>query len=159
VTDRGVRPYTPYYFQAATQLGAPAPYEDEIADLLHHPGHDVAASFLPDWLDPPAFDPDAMADVDRWVRTSASRMLFVYGELDPWSAEPFSCGPGGAERQCYQRWDPAGNHGATISQLPPASRRAALARVRQWAGLSTSRAAVRAAEQRSEDAAAVVPAR
>ena len=159
VTDRGVRPYTPYYYQAATQLGAPAPYEAPVADLLHHPGHDVAASFVPDSLDPLTFHPDAMADVDQWVRTSASRMLFVYGEFDPWSAEPFSCGTDGAVRQCYQRWDPAGNHGATIAQLPGAARRAAIARVRQWAGLTTTRAAIRAAEQRSKNAGPAVEQR
>lgn len=159
VTDRGLRPYVPYYFQAATELGAPAPYEDEVADLLDHPGHDVPASFVPDFLDPLTFDPDAMADVDRWVRTSASRMLFVYGEFDPWSAEPFTCGPAGAARQCYQQWDPAGNHGATIGSLPRDARRATIERVRQWAGVATSRAAIRAAEQRSEHAGATVDRR
>ena len=151
VTDRGPRPFIPYYFQAATQLGAPAPYEDEIADLLHHPGHDVAASFVPDRLDPLTFDPAAMPDVDEWVRTAASRMLFVYGEFDPWSAEPFSCGPDGRTGSATQRWDPAGNHGATISSLPERARRAAIAQVRQWAGLPHDRAAVLAAEQRSEN--------
>ncbi len=152
VSDAGLRPYTPYYFQAATELGAPAPYEDPVADLLHHPGHDVAASFVPDRLEPLTFHPEAMAQVDDWVRTSASRMLFVYGEYDPWSAEPFECGPAGHTRQCYQRWVPSGNHGARLALLPGGARRAAVARVRQWAGVSTTRSAVRAAEQRSEHA-------
>lgn len=152
VTDEGIRPFVPYYFQAATQLGAPAPWEDEVADLLRYPGHDVPATFVPDGLEPLAHDPAAMPDIDEWVRTSASRMLFVYGELDPWSAEPFACGPGGAARECYQRWVPGGNHFADIRDLPDAARRATVSRIRAWAGVSTSRAAVEAADRRARRA-------
>ena len=150
VTDEDTGPYVPYYYQAATQLGAPMAYEDELADLLLYPGHDVAATFVPDRLEPLTFDASAMADVDAWVRTSSTRMLFVYGELDPWSAERFECGTDGAERQCYQRTVPGGNHGSAIILLPDGARRAAIARVRQWAGLSGTDAAITAAELRAQ---------
>lgn len=136
LTDEGLRYYVPYYFQAATQLGAPDPYEDNVADLLRHPGHDVPATFVPDRLEPLTFDASAMPDVDSWVRTSSSRMLYVYGELDPWSAEPFDCGDDGAARQCSVHVVPGGNHGSDLAQLPRAERRAAVAQVRAWAGLS-----------------------
>lgn len=149
LSNERIRPYVPYYFQAATELGSPAPYEEPIADLLRHPGHDVPASFVPDALEPLDVDPAAMAGVDAWVRSSASRMLFVYGELDPWSAEPFACGPDGKERQCLVRWVPEGNHGANIGLLPGDARRAAVARIRRWAGVSTGEAAVAAAERRA----------
>ncbi len=152
VTDEGLRPYVPYYFQAGTQLGSPLPYEDRIADLLRHPGYDVPAAFVPDGLKPMAFDSSVMADIDAWVREEGSRMLFVYGELDPWSAETFSCGESGADRQCLVRWVPDGNHGADLFALPAAARRAAVARVREWAGLSTDRQAVLAAERRAAPA-------
>lgn len=149
-TDESVRSYVPYYFQAATELGSPAPYEEPVADLLRYPGHDVPASFVPDGLKPLTFDATAMADVDQWVRTSASRMLFVYGEHDPWSAEPFSCGPDGRERQCYRRWVREGTHAAAVASLPDRARRATIARIRAWAGVSTRSAAITAAERRVE---------
>ena len=160
VSDRGVRPYTPYYFQAATQLGAPAPYEDEIADLLHHPGHDVAASFVPDFLDPLTFHPAAMADVDqlgadvgvpdavrvRRVRPVERRaVLLRSGRRGP--AVLPAVGPGRQPRGDDRR------------SCPDAARRAAIARVRQWAGVATTRAAILAAEQRSENAGAEVDQR
>ncbi|WP_188113417.1 S28 family serine protease [Nocardioides humilatus] len=136
LTDEDTRYYVPYYYQAATQLGAPAPYEAPIADLLRYPGHDVPATFVPDDLEPLVHDATAMPDVDRWVRKRASRMLFVYGELDPWSAEPFSCGETGEARECVRYYAPEGNHGSKIGSLPGPDERAAAGLVRQWAGLS-----------------------
>ena len=109
----------------------------------------MAASFVPDWLDPLTFDPSAMADIDRWVRTKASRMLFVYGEFDPWSAEPFDCGPVGANRQCLRRWVREGTHGAAVNELPTGTRRALIARIRDWAGVSTTAAAIESADRRA----------
>jgi hypothetical protein len=139
LTDEDTRYYVPYYYQAAAQLGAPAPYEAPVADLLRYPGHDVPLTYVPDRLEPVDLDTSAMPDIDQWVRTRASRMLFVYGELDPWSAEPFSCGDDGALRQCVRDYAPGGNHGSKIYDLPRRARRAAVAMVRGWAGLSTSR--------------------
>jgi hypothetical protein len=150
LSDEGIRPYIPYYFQAGTELGSPAPYEEPIADLLDYPGYDVPASFVPDRLEPLAFDPSAMAGVDAWVRSSASNMLFLYGEFDPWSAEPFACGPDGKDRQCLVRWVPEGNHGADVRSLPDAARRAVIARIRHWAGVSTRESAIAAADRRAE---------
>gem|GEM_PF-349130 len=152
VTDEMLSHYLPYYYQAATQLGAPAPYEEPVADLLLYPGYDVPGSFVPDDLKPLAFDPAAMADVDAWVRTGASRMFFLYGEHDPWSAEPFACGTAGRDRQCLRRFVPDWNHSAGIRHLPGDARRAAIARIRRWAGVDGSTAAVGAAERRVRQA-------
>ena len=34
----------------------------------------------------PVFDPEAMQDIHQWITTEASNMIFIYGEVDPWSA-------------------------------------------------------------------------
>jgi hypothetical protein len=134
--DQSVGYYTPYYYQAAYQLGAPEPYETRISDLLRHPGADVALTFVPDELEPIDFDERAMPRVDRWVRTSARRMLYVYGGNDPWSAEPFDCGRHGARRECTRYYVAGGTHGSRISQLPAEQQDAARAMVLEWAGLT-----------------------
>ena len=46
-TDQGIEPYVPYYFQAGTQLGSPAPAERHLRDLLRYPGGSVPRSFVP----------------------------------------------------------------------------------------------------------------
>ena len=44
---------------------------------------------------------------------------------------------------------PGGNHFADIGSLPGAERRAMIARLREWAGVSTGTAAVEAADRRA----------
>jgi hypothetical protein len=133
--DQKLRRYVPYYYQAASQIGSPEPYETRIGDLLRHPGADVAATFVPAALKPVAHDAAAMPDVDRWVRQRSHRMIFVYGGNDPWSAEPFTCGADGAGRDCHRYVVAGGTHGSQIGDLPARKRRAAVARLERWAGL------------------------
>ncbi|MCB5992227.1 S28 family serine protease [Janibacter melonis] len=140
--DELVATYTPYYFQADYQLGSPEPYEDRLKDLLRYPGANTASTFTPDTVEAATFDRAAMPDVDRWVRKDSSQMLYVYGENDPWSAEPFTCGPQGWKRACYRYDAPGGNHGSNIAGLRPAEREHATQLVLQWAGLSPSDPAV-----------------
>ncbi len=69
-------------------------------------------------------------DVDRWVSTRGERMMFVYGQNDPWSAERFK--PGRHDSHLYVA--PDTNHSALISKLTPADRARAEATVKRWAG-------------------------
>ncbi|WP_427384054.1 S28 family serine protease [Janibacter sp. G56] len=140
--DQSTGYYTPYYFQAAYQLGSPEPYENRIGDLLTYPGADVAMTFVPDAVKPSTFDRAAMPDVDKWVRKESERMLYVYGANDPWSAEDFDCGPQGAARDCHRYYVAGGNHGSNIAQLPEAERTKATELVLEWAGLGANDPAV-----------------
>jgi hypothetical protein len=133
-TDAGVAPYSPYYFQAGTQLGWPEADESAVRDLLRYPGVSVPRSMVPAEIKFPRFDRHAMRDVDSWVRFQGSRLLFVNGENDPWSAEPFRLGPGTRDSLSFAV--PGGNHGANISKLPEKERAAATAAVQRWAGVS-----------------------
>jgi len=132
-SDQGLEVYVPYYYQAAAQLGSPESYESYLKDLLRYPGENVASTFVPDSVKIPRFDYVAMPDIDFWVKSQAKRMLFVYGENDPWAAEPFELGFG--SRDSYRYYVPGGNHGARIAQLPAAQAAEATATVRRWAGL------------------------
>ncbi|MGH3760309.1 S28 family serine protease [Actinophytocola sp.] len=143
--DQGILPYTPYYYQAATQLGWPQPKFSYLKDLLHYPNLYVANSSLPPELRS-AHDPWPMTDVDRWVSKDASEMLFVYGSNDPWGAEPFHP----SDKDSYTYTAPGANHGADIEALNPADRAAATATVLRWAGVSAAPAA-ESAETRALD--------
>jgi hypothetical protein len=129
-TDAGVAPYTPYYYQAGTQLGSPEADERAVADLLRYPGSSVPRSFVPTDIRM-RFQPGAMRDVDGWVRRAGRNLLFVYGGNDPWGAEPFRLGLG--TRDSFSFTVPGGNHGADIAKLPEAQRNRATAAVLRWA--------------------------
>ncbi|RSM62149.1 aminopeptidase [Kibdelosporangium aridum] len=130
-TDQDVLAYAPYYYQAATQLGAPALKFRHLRDVTHYPPSFYEAnSNLPPSLRS-RHDPLPMLDVDFWVRTQSSQMLFVYGANDPWGAEPFVP----SKRDSYTYTAPGANHGANISQLVPADREAATKALQRWANV------------------------
>jgi hypothetical protein len=125
--------YLPYFYQAGTQLGYPQVADSHLAGLLLYPGADVPRSFVPAEIDMPPFQWWAMLDIDVNVRFFGRHQMFIYGELDPWGAEPFHPGPHAADSFVYVV--PGGNHGANVAQLPPAEQAAATATIRRWAGL------------------------
>ncbi|MDP9794936.1 hypothetical protein J2S43_003448 [Catenuloplanes nepalensis] len=141
-TDQTLEYYWPYYYQAATQLGWPSLRFDHLRGLRDYPGLYSALSALPRELRKP-HNPFPMIDVDLWVRASAPRMLFVYGQNDPWGAEAFTP----SHRDSYRYVAPGANHGANISRLAPADAEAATATLRRWANVTVT----------SDDSARVAP--
>lgn len=149
--DQGLEAYLPYYYQSAYQMGGPPPYETPIADLLKHPGTNVSSTFVPENLRPRRFDHSAMKDIDRWVQKKSTRMLFINGQNDPWSSEPFSCGDKKADaRDCARYTVPGGTHGSQIAQLPDAERARATALVLKFAGLGDADPAAQQIERTGE---------
>ncbi|MGW6535911.1 aminopeptidase [Streptomyces sp. NPDC055051] len=130
-TDQGLEYYTPYYYQAATELGSPSIKQPHLRGLSRY-GYQPASNFVPREI-PMKFKPQVMRDVDDWVRKNANRMLFVNGENDPWSAEPFRLGKGA--RDSYVFTAPGANHGASVAGLADAEREKATARILAWAGV------------------------
>ena len=137
-SDQDLAPYIPYYYQAAVQLGSPEAYDGYLRDLLRYPGADQPKTFVPSSIRLPRFDYLAMPDIDFWVKSRGSRLLFVYGSNDPWGAEPFELGFG--SKDAYRYYVQGGNHGSKIAQLPPAEAAEATATVRRWAGLPSGAA-------------------
>jgi hypothetical protein len=135
-TDQALEFYWPYYYQAAAQLGWPSLRFDHLRGLRKHPGLYSAVSALPKELRV-RHNPIPMIDVDLWVRTASQRMMFVYGENDPWGAERFA--PSRRDSHLYVA--PGANHGANIARLTPAESAEATATLRRWAGLPATAAA------------------
>ncbi|MFY0564848.1 S28 family serine protease [Archangium lansingense] len=141
----GLGHYAPYYYQAAVELGWPRPYEAFLGSLIHFPGTDSALVYAPPGV-PLVFREQAMQDIQDWVSTQGERLMFIYGELDPWSAAAYSLG---GARDSYLYEVPGGNHGSSISQLPEPRYSEAFDTVRRWAGV-TPTALKRAPPERVE---------
>ena len=137
-TDQGIVDYIPYYFQASYQLGYPEIALPNIAALQHYRGQDRAQSYIPREL-VPRFQPLTMLDIDLWVKFSGKRLIFVYGQNDPWGSEPFHLGPGTRDSQWYVA--AGANHGANIAKLTPGEAATATAAVQRWAGVPAPAAA------------------
>ncbi|MFM9370259.1 S28 family serine protease [Streptomyces sp. Da 82-17] len=147
-TDQSLANYTPYYYQAGTQLGAPTIQQPHLEGLTRY-GYQPPRNFVPRDI-PMSFDPSAMRDVDSWVRQNAQRMLFVYGQNDPWGAEPFRPGPG--TKDSYVVTAPGANHGANVAGLVADEKAKATADILEWAGVAP--AAVKADPSKAKPLAA-----
>ncbi|MFI5754574.1 aminopeptidase [Streptomyces sp. NPDC051569] len=143
-TDQGLEAYTPYYYQAGTELGSPDIKQPHLGKLSRY-GYQPPRNFVPRDI-PMRFNPLEMPDVDSWVRHHANQMLFVYGENDPWGAEPFRLGLGARDSYVYVA--PGANHGADVAALSPEQSAKATARILDWAGVAP--AAVRRDEAKAE---------
>lgn len=140
-TDQGLEPYVPYFYQAATQLGAPMIHFPYIEKKYLRYGYQPPRSYVPREI-PTRFQPHAMRDIDAWVRDNARHMMFVYGENDPWGSERFRLGKGAKDSYVFTA--PGMNHGANVAGLAPEERELATSRILEWAGLP--KAAVEKAE-------------
>ncbi|MFE1336174.1 S28 family serine protease [Streptomyces sp. NPDC058733] len=135
--DQGLETYTPYYYQAGTQLGAPTIRFPHIEKRYIRYGYQPPRNFVPREI-PMRFQPWVMRDVDTWVRHEARHMLFVYGQNDPWGSERFRVDKGAKDSYVFTA--PGMNHGANVAGLVPAQKELATARILAWAGVQQSTA-------------------
>jgi hypothetical protein len=139
--------FEPYYYQAATELGAPAITEPHIANLLVYPVDAGWKPVLPDGtkLD---HDPAVMADISAWLSSEGERLMFVYGEWDPWSGGTFDPS-GAADTHLY--WVSQGSHRSKLAWLADAEFDEAVAILDAWMAVDrdaiTSARELRAAVQ------------
>jgi hypothetical protein len=134
-TDQGLEPYTPYYYQAGTQLGAPTIGFPHIESSLIRYGYQPPRNFVPRDISM-KFQPSAMRDVDTWVKNNANHMLYVYGQNDPWGAERFRLGKGAHDSYVFTA--PGLNHGANVAGLVADEKAVATASILKWAGVASA---------------------
>src|SRR5690606_14093372 len=75
-----------YIYQAQTELGSPDINFSYIASQLEHPY--TMEQYLPPGVTT-SYTPAAMLDIKEWVKKNADRIMFVYGEFDPYTAGAF----------------------------------------------------------------------
>ncbi|WP_225731706.1 MULTISPECIES: S28 family serine protease [unclassified Nocardia] len=128
-TDQGLAVALPSFYQLGTQLGTARYSAPGLTDLLRYPNIQDMRNYVPRDI-PLRFDPDAMADIDRWVRRDSTGLIFIYGANDPTRAKPFRLGPSPHGDAVYLA--PAANHLARIANLTAADQAAVLAALTRW---------------------------
>jgi hypothetical protein len=120
-----------YFYQAHDEFGFPAVTSDHIDDLmLFNPPSPEEG--IPPTGSNPDYDPSAMADVAQWVATDGARLMFIYGEFDPWTAGAFDLG---AAEDSYIFVAPAGTHGARFGRLDTDDMGEAMDILELWTGV------------------------
>src|SRR5574344_388635 len=123
-------PTTSFFIQAAKELGYygydTKPFEG-LLKIKSSKGY-LAKLFLPQ-DQKFKFSKKLSKKLEKFVATTTSKMIFIYGEYDPWSAvmvnEPKSS-------NIVVVTDPAGSHRARISTLPEESRQRVISLLERW---------------------------
>ena len=125
--------FAPYYYQAWAQLGFPDVDRAHLAGLLRTGVPSVEEGVLPVGATPPTFDPSAMVDIARWVAEEGERLIFVYGQWDPWTAGAFDSG---AAADSFRFFVAAGTHSSQLADLPVAEQAVAHDALERWTGVT-----------------------
>ena len=129
--DESIGKFDAYYYQAYLQLGYPDGGAAYLKPYLLYTDADYANS-LP--TAQPIYDLGlAMHDVDTFVQDHGDRLLFIYGQWDPWTGGKFELGSATDSLRLIQ---PQGTHGSRIRKLAVADREAALAKLAAWTGVT-----------------------
>jgi hypothetical protein len=68
-------------------------------------------------------------ETDRFLKTSADKVLLIYGAVDPWSA---SAAKGGKNKGVVVMFQPDGSHGSRISNMPEPLKQQTLDTLYEW---------------------------
>lgn len=83
--DKSMVAYGPHYYQAATEMGyygyETKPFKKWLKAINDKPH----AAFVPNKMKV-KYDPTLSRKVAKWVENEANEMIYIYGEIDTWSA-------------------------------------------------------------------------
>ena len=130
--DVQVGMFEAYYFQAYAQLGYPADNASYLDAFKLYTDTDYNGG-LPTGQVPTYDAGAAMRDVDTFVKTEGDRLLFVYGQWDPWSGGMYDLGNATDSALFVQ---PEGTHGSRLRRLTTADRDIAYAKLQSWTGVA-----------------------
>ena len=121
--------FAPYVYQAYAQLGFPV----EGAQYLHPFSRDHGDDYTETvFFREPELDREAMPDIAEFVRARGNRLLFLYGEWDPWTAGRYELGDATESALLTQR---AGTHRTQLMTLEPGDRALAFSAIEAWTGV------------------------
>jgi len=107
--EKSVTDLQPYFWAALTEQGI---YGYETAPFKKYLNTEEIYKF--DWAFPEGitkeYDLKPMQEIKSFLDTSASKMLFIYGEYDAWSATAVELTDDASKREVYKFVRPKGNH-------------------------------------------------
>ena len=75
------------------------------------------------------FEPELMRNVDHFIKNESERMLFIYGEYDPWSAPAAELDQ---NTQSLKAIKPGGHHDTRIHNLQPDQKATVIETIQTW---------------------------
>ena len=132
--DKGVEVLRPFFWAALTEIGM---YGYETAPFEEYLG--TSEPYLFDFSAPegttPEYKPEAMQQVNNFLQKRASRIMFIYGDLDTWAATRVELSPEAKARDNHVMVHPTGHHATRIRSFSQGSRQRILSILYNWMGM------------------------
>lgn len=84
-SDQDIATNLPFVYQAYSQMGYYGYDISDFKDLLKEVKEPTSRIFLPKYVNP-EFDCCIMQKINTWIQKQGNNMIFIYGEIDAWSA-------------------------------------------------------------------------
>jgi hypothetical protein len=112
-SDEYIEYLEPFYYQMYTELGYYRLVDDHLSHLLVDLPDPSYSYFTPEGV-PLIFNPVTMQDVNNWLQTEGNNIIYIYGEIDPWTAGAVE--PTG-QTNSFKILQPGANHSISIENL------------------------------------------
>jgi len=136
LSDEGINFFLPFYFQAAHELGYYGydikPFKDYL--YIKNAKNWLTRIYIPKDLKI-KYDPKTNREVKKFIDTTNTRFLFIYGAWDPWSASAFEVP---AKDNFLKIVKPRGSHNARIGTLPEDQKAQVKAKLEEWLEMQVS---------------------
>lgn len=130
-------PYVPFNYQAAHEIGYygydTKPFAPYLQNLDTH--NYMLRIMMPDSLQNTKFDKTLYKTVKKYLEKNDPKMLYIYGEWDPWTASgvyPWLDTSHKKNLQIYVQ--PMGSHGSRIGNMPAVMKEKILRQLSDWLG-------------------------
>jgi hypothetical protein len=148
--DAKIASFEAYYYQSYAELGYPDNGAGGYLSAFMWFDESAYEHELP--APEPMYDSNAMRDILDYVNLSGNRLLFVYGQWDPWTGGKIARGNAVDSAVLTV---PHGNHWAKLANLELSDREEAFTKLKNWTGVTPTLARLRRAD--SADPAQRVP--
>lgn len=125
-----------FFYQAAYELGY---YGYDLKPFKKYTSIKSTRNYLhrvmlPDSLNYVHYHKDLSRYVRKWLKKNDPQMLFIYGEIDPWTAAGVTWLKDEKKKNMHVFIQPNGSHKSRISNMPPNMRKEILDILSQWIG-------------------------
>jgi len=128
ISEEGIAGMQPFFYQAMTELGMYGYDITRFENLVRVLDSGTFEFSCPEGTEC-VYDPEPMRKVDDFVRHEADKMMFIYGEYDPWSATAVQWS-GNPDVRVY--YNPEGHHSTRIRNIPASIQQKLCDQLRDW---------------------------
>jgi hypothetical protein len=127
-SDKANEYFQSFFYQALTQTGFynydTQPFEGLLTKVIE-PNFTMA---LPEGVEV-SFDPKSMQDIKNWLDEHGNNMIYIYGEIDPWSASAVELSD---KTNALKMVNKEGDHRTRIESFPDEEKERILDTLKKW---------------------------